>query len=94
MKVNKLKLRIKTAWQILTMKKRHWVFISIDTENLVKQIKDEKYTVDITQHGLRNYNSLAIIRAISKSISDEEFICEKADYEAKAIGYSKNIKTK
>lgn len=83
--MKKLWIRLRTCYEILFLKKRHWVFINVDRENLIKMLKEEEFTVSMNYHGLQPYNIFCIVKMIAEKKDDIDMICDKAEFEADAI---------
>ena len=83
-KWSKLKQRLSLAFGVLTMKYDHWVFISVDRENLTKSLRKEDFEADLKYHGLQPYNVRYIISSIGNDIDPDALTLERAEFEAEA----------
>lgn len=77
-------LRVKTAWHILTQKKKHWILLSVTEDDLYNTFGGKEYTVDIVAHKLQPYTYFQITKDFCalKDASDMDLL--KAEMFAKA----------
>jgi hypothetical protein len=88
--LNKLWVRIYTAWWVITHPKAHWVLINITKDNLINLIQEKPLEeLDLTYHGLVNYNIYMICKNIHESRDEIDYILDKAQFEANAIERTK-----
>jgi hypothetical protein len=84
--LNKLWIRISTAWWIITNPKAHWFLTSIDEKNLTELIANNSLDeVNLKYHGLVRYNIFMICKKVYKSKDEVDYILDKAQFEADAI---------
>lgn len=79
-----LKLRLSACWNILTQKRKHWYFVSIDTDDLIKLIKKEDFELDIIHHKLQFYNVMELVRMHKNSFDDIDFLEQRLKFEHEA----------
>jgi len=85
----KLKIKIRTCWNILIGKYKHYLLINIDDENYIKLIKGKSFEVDGFYCGLQPYTYFKIIKCVAETKDEIEYMLDKAQFEAD-IEYSKN----
>lgn len=66
------------------MKRRHWVILDVDRDNLIKMLTDEPFDVGIQWHGLQPHNINEIIKAVYENKDDIDRALDKAHFEANA----------
>jgi len=89
--MKKFYIRLLACYKILFRKYDHWVILDVDKDNLVKLLKDEPFTSDVLYHGVQPYVFYKMIKNISNTTSEIDMICAKAEFEAAALEYKKNL---
>ena len=77
-----LLIRLQTAYQIFFGKRKHWIFISLNENELMSIFKGEETELLITMHKLHEFNVNQIIRCANRSIDKDEYILQKAAFKA------------
>jgi hypothetical protein len=83
-KLNKLKVRLETAWFILRGGSPHWFLVHLDTQNLENHLTGKQTKLGLNYHGLVEFNVLTLCRHIANSRDDVDYMLDKATYEAEA----------
>lgn len=79
---------MKVCWYLITNKKKHWVFFSLEEEELIKLIQEKNNVkIDSVYHGLVKYNILVMNKMIVENIDEVDWILLKASFEAEAELY-------
>lgn len=82
-------IRIKTCWEILTLKKRHWYLVSITTDELKKSLLKEEFDLDITHHKLQMYNVMELVRMHRNYFDEIDLLEQRLKFEYKAENKTK-----
>lgn len=83
------KIRLKTAWNILTGKHKRWLLISLKDEDFEKMKEDKTFSFTFAHSKIVPYLYFKMLKQIADSKSDIDIILDKAQYEAEL-----EIKTK
>ena len=87
------KIRLHVAFTIILNKKsrQHWFIVYFDEKTLEKIIleEDNNLQLNLHYHMLHKYLVLSTCKKIVSTISDVDWICNKAEFEAEA-----SLKTK
>ena len=78
--------RLDAAFTILFgNKKNHWFIIRMDRDNLKELIKKDTFKeVQIVRYGLKFYNVKKLCKALIEDMDSNDWIIEKAIFEAEA----------
>lgn len=77
-------MRVKTAWHILTQKKKHWILLSVDKRELLNTFTDGEYTIDTCVHKMQPYTYFQITKEFCNQKDDTDMTLLKAEMFAKA----------
>lgn len=80
--MKKLRVRIRVAFGVLFGRYSSWVLLRVPKGQLADMVSGGRYDIEMSMHGLREYNVICLCRAVEKAYSFEEKACLKAEHEA------------
>ena len=80
----KFKIRVKTAYRILTKKYTNWAIISIKENDLGPLLEDKSYGIYITTHGLHEYAFYKLIKSVSAQKDSTDMLLDRAKFQAES----------
>jgi hypothetical protein len=83
--MEKIKIRLSVAFNILFGRYKHWAVLNISRDDLGNLVTDKPFDVDIAYHGIQPYIYYKMVKKVANSKSDIDMILGKADFEANAI---------
>ena len=85
----KIYMKLRTVAKILFSDRKHWIFISMNKEDLKKHFQREPMEFHLTYHGLMRVTSERILLDIGSQIDQDQLILDEAEFSADAENYSK-----
>lgn len=82
--MKKLLIRLKVCWWIITRKNGHWAIINLDQDNLIKLLKEEDFSCDVTYHGIQPFVFYNMIKGIHDLHDEDDMFLEKIAFQAEA----------
>jgi hypothetical protein len=76
------KIRVRTAWKILTGQYKHWVLVDTTDENFIKAIKDETFNCNYAHSGTVPYIYYKMLKRVADAKSEDDMILDKATWQA------------
>ena len=86
-------IRLKTVFQILTGRNKHWFLVELTTEQLKQSLLNEEFEISIVTHKLQHFNVLTAMNGVINNLHSEDMLLEKLKFETEAELYkTKNSK--